>query len=105
MSGCTHQATVRLSKMRNLYDEAWEGLTARFPKCTPQAFFEKSRLRSEDHIDCFREGEETGRRVVSLEWMRRGRGPLAEGLPRVRSPLPGTPSQPSRVLRDTPHEV
>ena len=34
MSWCTDQATVRLSKMRTLYDEAWEGLTGRFPKCT-----------------------------------------------------------------------
>ena len=32
------------------------------------------------------------RRVVLFEWMRRGRGPLAEGLPRVRSPLPRTVS-------------
>src|SRR5688572_2216810 len=45
------------------------------------------------------------RRVVSFEWMGRGRGPLAEGLPRVRSPLPRAPSQPSRIRRDTAHEV
>src|SRR5688572_28421655 len=45
------------------------------------------------------------RRVVLFEWMRRGRGPLAEGLPRVRSPLPRAPSQPSGICRDTPHEV
>ena len=30
MSWCTDQATVRSSKMRNLYDEAWEGLTGTF---------------------------------------------------------------------------
>ena len=34
MSWCTDQATVHLSKLRNLYDEAWKGLTGRFPKCT-----------------------------------------------------------------------
>jgi hypothetical protein len=45
------------------------------------------------------------RRVVLFEWMRRGRGPLAEGLPRVRSSLPRAPSQPSWVPRDTAHEV
>jgi hypothetical protein len=43
--------------------------------------------------------------VVLFEWMRHGRRPLAEGLPRVRSPLPRAPSQPSGVCRDTAHEV
>ena len=43
--------------------------------------------------------------MVSFEWMRCSRRPLAEGLPRVRSALPRAPSQPSWVPRDTPHEV
>src|SRR5215471_8257938 len=46
----------------------------------------------------FREGEETGTTRGLVEWMRRGRGLLAEALPRA-------PSQPSWVRRDTPHEV
>ena len=43
--------------------------------------------------------------TASFEWMRCGRRPVPEGLPRVSSTLPRAPSQPSGVRCDTPHEV
>jgi len=43
----------------------------------------------DEHIDS-RHALGILQRVV--DWMRRGRGPLTEGLSRIRSPLPRTPS-------------
>ena len=52
----------------------------------------------------FREGEEIGT-TRGFVWMDASwQGPLAEGLPCVRSSLLRAPSQPSSVRRDTPHE-